>query len=114
MSNIQNVREALKQIPSLDEILKSFNLENIPLQLLKNRLRLLLEEVRNDIKNKNISSDNIHDYVVRRASKEFNSLSKSSLKKVINGTGIILNTSLGRAPISKSILDSISEIISIR
>ena len=111
MSNIQNVREALKQIPSLDEILKSFNLENIPLQLLKNRLRLLLEEVRNDIKNKNISSDNIHDYVVRRASKEFNSISKSSLKKVINGTGIILNTSLGRAPISKSILDSISEYI---
>ncbi len=110
MSNINNVREALKEIPSLDDILKSFDLKSIPLELFKDRLRQVLEKLRDNISNNNIPK-NIKNYIVKKASYEFSKISKSSLGKVINGTGIILNTSLGRAPLSKSILDSVSESI---
>ena len=39
-----------------------------------------------------------------KINKEYNMFSKNSLQSVINGTGIILHTGLGRAPISKEIL----------
>ena len=110
MSKTNDVREALKKIPSLDEILQSFNLENIPLHLFKDRLRKSLQKIRDNIKNNNIPDD-IFKYTLDRASKDFDYVSNSSLKRIINGTGIILNTGLGRAPISKSILDSVSESI---
>ena len=54
MSKTNNAREALKKIPSLDEILQSFNLDNIPLQLFKDRLRKSLQKVRDNIKDNNI------------------------------------------------------------
>ena len=110
MSNINNVREALKEIPSLDDILKSFDLKNIPQELFKNRLRQILEQLRGNISNNNIPK-NIKKYIDEKASYEFSKISGNSLRKVINGTGIILNTSLGRAPLSKSILDSVSDSI---
>ena len=110
MSKTNDVREALRKIPSLDEILQSFNLKNIPLHLFKDRLRKTVQKIRNNIKNNNIPDD-IFKYTLNKASKDFDYVSNSSLKRVINGTGIILNTGLGRAPISKSILDSVSESI---
>ena len=110
MSKTSDVREALKKIPSLDEILQSFNLDNIPLQLFKDKLRKSLQKVRDNIKDNNIP-DNISKYTLDQASKDFDYVAHPSLKRVINGTGIILNTSLGRAPISKSILNSINETI---
>ena len=50
MSKTNDVREALRKIPSLDEILQSFNLENIPLHLFKDRLRKSLQKIRDNIK----------------------------------------------------------------
>ena len=50
MSKTNNVREALRKIPSLDEITQSFNLENIPLHLFKDRLRKSLQKIRDNIK----------------------------------------------------------------
>ena len=98
MTKPKNVREAFKRIPSLDEILKSYNLENIPLELFKNKLRESLKKIRFKIENDNIPND-IYQHTLDEALKDFNYIKGPSLKRVINGTGIILNTRLGRAPI---------------
>ena len=110
MTKKKNVREAFKEIPSVDEILKSINLDSLPLHLLKIRIKQSIEKIRVKISNDDIPND-IYSYTIEKIRKDVDSLSIPSLKSVINGTGIILNTSLGRAPISKSILDSVSDTI---
>ena len=111
MSKKNNAREAFKEIPSVDEILNKIkDSEHIPYHLLKTNIRELLENLRIDIKN-NKSPKNISEYISDRVDIILKKNSFSSLKSIINGTGIILNTGLGRAPLSKEIIDSISDTI---
>ena len=111
MSKKNNAREAFKEIPSVDEILNKIkDSEHIPYHLLKTNIRELLENLRIDIKN-NKSPKNISEYILDRVDIILKKNSFSSLKSIINGTGIILNTGLGRAPLSKEIIDSISDTI---
>ena len=111
MSKKNNAREAFKEIPSVDEILNKIkDSEYIPYHLLKTNIRELLENLRIDIKN-NKSPKNISEYILDRVDIILKKNSFSSLKSIINGTGIILNTGLGRAPLSKEIIDSISDTI---
>ena len=110
MTNNKNAREAFKKIPSVDEILKTIDLESLPVHFLKSRINQILHNVREDIISDNIPTD-IYRFVMDEVEKQVKYISKPSLKSVINGTGIILNTSLGRAPISKSILESVSKTI---
>ena len=97
-----NVREALKNLPSVDELIKSHQYD-IPLILFKKKINLVLDQVRKKI----LSGDdigNIKKYIDDKILLSFNKYKQNSLRQVINGTGIILHTGLGRAPISKEIL----------
>ena len=97
-----NTREVFKQIPSVDQIIKNYQLE-IPKDYFKYCVNLVLDEVRFDIQNgKEI--DDIKLYVNDKINQKINHISNNSLKEVINATGIILHTGLGRAPISEEIL----------
>ena len=97
-----NVREALRNIPSVDEVLNTYH-PNVPLVLFKKNINLVLDSVRNEIvsgkKIKNLTS-----YIDTKINLVVDNLNTKSLKQVVNGTGIILHTGLGRAPISKEIL----------
>ena len=112
MTKKENVREAFKKIPSLDRILGSIDLEldSLPLHLIKTKIKESLQKIRVEINNNNIPKD-IYKYTIDKVLEDVKYISTPSLKSLINGTGIILNTSLGRAPISKSILDSVSNTI---
>ena len=112
MTKKENVREAFKEIPSLDKILRSIDLEldSLPLHLIKTKIKESLQKIRLEINNNNIPKD-IYNYTIDKVLEDVKYISTPSLKSLINGTGIILNTSLGRAPISKSILDSVSDTI---
>ena len=97
-----NTREVFKKIPSVDQIIKNYQLE-IPKDYFKYCVNLVLDEVRFDIHNgKEI--DDIKLYVNDKINQKINHISNNSLKEVINATGIILHTGLGRAPISEEIL----------
>ena len=97
-----NTREVFKKIPSVDQIIKNYQLE-IPKDYFKYCVNLVLDEVRFDIQNgKEI--DDIKLYVNDKINQKINHISNNSLKEVINATGIILHTGLGRAPISEEIL----------
>ena len=111
MTQKNNVRAAFQEIPSVDEILSKVNqLSSIPTHLLKTKINQLLDKLRKEIQDEKIPSD-IPEYVLSKVDKIINDLSKNSLRSVINGTGIILNTGLGRAPISKEIIISVAESI---
>ena len=104
MSAKQNkVREALKNIPSVDEIINKFQITDTPLKFLKYSINIELSNIRTKI----LAGENINDikkYTFNKINKIFNKIKNNSLQPVINGTGIILHTGLGRAPISKDIL----------
>ena len=97
-----NVREALKNLPSVDELIKSHQYD-IPLILFKKKINLVLDQVRKKILNGD-NIGNIQKYIDDKIILSLNKYKQNSLRQVINGTGIILHTGLGRAPISKEIL----------
>ena len=103
----------LKKIPSVNDLLisKKFSKKNIRRELLKNIINKELDLVRKILKNDNsanISKAEIESNILLR----IDSLSNSYLKKIINGSGVILHTNLGRAPLSKAISKNIYDVIS--
>ena len=101
----KNTREVLKNIPSIDEFIRKFsdNFSLIPIDFLKLKINNELNKIRSEFK-EGLSVSSPKDYINNRLLKLYNKISQKSLKPVINGTGIILHTGLGRAPISKEIL----------
>ena len=97
------VRDALKSIPSIDEILNYFNSSSLPAAFAKFHINKTLKKIRTDFKNE-LFIDNPKSYIEDTFQILFNKINRKSLRPVINGTGIILHTGLGRAPISKEIL----------
>jgi L-seryl-tRNA(Ser) seleniumtransferase len=108
-----NAREALKQLPSVDDLLNQFSKFNqlIPYNLFKSTIQSTLKEFRNEIQNGE-KIENIQKSILDTLSVQLESLSQPNLQRVINGTGIILHTGLGRAPISTPILQKAMENIS--
>ena len=110
MNRSQKVRVAFKEIPSVDTILERYkdDLNSAPYPLYINTIRSVLDAIRTEIKN-GIQFADIPNHTYNQVSSAIESISTINLRQVINGTGIILHTGLGRAPISKEILyDSIN------
>ena len=57
-----------------------------------------------DIQNSSPIND-ISNYTLGKVEQALNAISTLNLQQVINGTGIVLHTGLGRAPISKKVFN---------
>ena len=94
-----------KKLPSIDELYQVLDIKKIqyPRNIIKTELRKILRSVRKDIELKKINS-NIKEETISRAKRSIKILTSFKLNRVINGTGIVLHTGLGRSPLSKKIL----------
>ena len=97
-----------KEIPSVQDILKELDNtipvhENFVLKLVRSQIALFREQAKRNKLNSNRSE------LIREIAKRVNHQSQSTLKNVINGTGIVLHTNFGRAPISKKIMRRIAD-----
>ena len=113
MNNADKVRETFREIPSVDDILANFHKEisliTYPLAL--RTIRATLNEVRNDIQ-QSLPIKNISEHTFNKVKLALKNLSLPNLKQMINGTGIILHTGLGRAPLSKKLVrDALQNIL---
>ena len=99
-----NNKNLYKQIPSVDEIIKNLSSELLllPKNLLKKIINDSIKEIKIDISNKKINK-HIDVALNNLILGKLNEINRPHFNKVINGTGIILHTGLGRAPISKKI-----------
>jgi len=100
------VRAALKSLPSVDDLLKAFPPENyrVTRPQARNAVRAVLAEVRQQI----LDGMEIPDAgsAVRAAVREqMGALARPRLGAILNGTGVVLHTGLGRAPLSRQVLD---------
>ncbi len=97
--------ERLRSIPSVDQVLQCNELSEVRKivahPILVSCVRGSIEQVRSEfLHNHDLSSDNVLDRIVNSVNTAIQSQAKQSLRPVINATGIILHTNLGRAPLA--------------
>ncbi|MEO2067890.1 MAG: L-seryl-tRNA(Sec) selenium transferase [Desulfurobacteriaceae bacterium] len=107
-------KELLRKIPKVDLFLKDeellSTLGDFPKTFLVDAIRTTLEKVRKEIlegKRKDLNLEEIKKEII----KELKKLTKPKLHKVINATGVVLHTNLGRAPISKKVAEHLANLI---
>ena len=70
--------------------------------------RKIVDEIRKKIREKSFSFSK--EKIITAILEELEALASETLKPVINGTGVIIHTNLGRAPIGENILKHITEV----
>lgn len=106
-------------LPSVDEILeyKSIRelLDKVPRQLMIDSIRQEIDSLRTRIRNQEISKeelleemDSLVSNILSRALK----LDEYGLKSVVNATGTIIHTNLGRSLLNKSVLEHVNQVAS--
>ena len=103
--NTSTRRELFKEIPSIDELCQILDIISIPYpqKNIKYIIRKTLAAIRRDVESGKINKD-IRSIVIERAKRDVQNGTAFNLQSIINGTGIVLHTGLGRAPLSKKII----------
>ncbi len=103
-------QKQLKTLPAVSEVLLEVNLStDIDQRILTLWINEVLEEYRYIAKKGKLKQDRkkiIQNIVLNVLAK-----SQGSLRSVINGTGIVLHTGLGRAPIHRQVIKEASKIM---
>lgn len=107
------MREKLRELPSVNELLQHSKLqtafESFNYEWVKERVQGEIESTREAIlAGRDVSV--IDDEMIERVLQNLASLQQSSLRTVINGTGTILHTNLGRAILSESAVDAMVKV----
>jgi len=112
-SDANAVTGLLRQIPSVDELLGRESLRRLEAELghrvVVQAARTVLQSVREGIANgtlKAFSPAGLEENVAAAA----RDLAAYSLEAVINATGVILHTNLGRAPLARKAVERLAEI----
>ena len=105
----------LRSLPSVDSLLRSLPIISLIEQynrpLVTYAVRNTVAGIRARIGKKGNAGDPSIDAIVTGVKKAVTAITTSSLKPVINATGIVLHTNLGRAPMGEAILKEIAPII---
>ena len=108
-----NTNEVLRKLPQVDEILKSkdlsFIVTNLPHDFLVNCIREVLMDTRANVLN-GITKDINESEIIQNVLTKIDKKSKPSLRRVINATGTVLHTNLGRAVVSKKATEAIINV----
>ena len=105
-------QNALKEIPPVNDLLQKLEVKSIiekyGKELVTDKIRDVIEEFR---KEPNLYSRNeISTYILNKLNEFIDNYKRVGLKKVINATGIVLHTNLGRAPLPKDAINSIIDV----
>ncbi|MEG2295269.1 MAG: L-seryl-tRNA(Sec) selenium transferase [Oscillospiraceae bacterium] len=111
-----NTKHALlRTLPKVDDVLAhtiiSELLCNTPRQVVLDCIRMVLMGIRQEILSGCFEQDYIElAFVANMVKKQAQLLCTSSLRRVINATGVVLNTNLGRAKLSEQAVVQILEV----
>lgn len=105
----------LRNLPPVDEILQDEGVNHL-LQIynrefVTQKIRQAVNQIRNEMKNRDgeLSRTELTEMIQDRLQQLINRASSGTLRKVINGTGVVLHTNLGRSPLGPAALQYINE-----
>ncbi|MBP2626785.1 MAG: selA [Firmicutes bacterium] len=108
-------KATMRDIPAIDRLLEGLTtqpeLAQFSHQIIVSKLRTVVEEARNKLK-QNKSVDVSVESLVFKVRSELLALGSCSLHRVVNATGVVLHTNLGRAPLGKSAVRMVDDIMS--
>jgi L-seryl-tRNA(Ser) seleniumtransferase len=106
-------RVLLRGLPSMSALLERDDVRDwlvaFPRVTVTESLQAAVDATREAILGGNLNGDLDTESIIARAEAELVSRSIPSLRRVINATGIVLHTGLGRAPLCEAAIDAISE-----
>ena len=97
----------LRQLPAVDAVLELEGLQDLPRPLVLRATRRVLERWRDAVRTGSLSELPEIESAVRA---EAGRLGESKIRRVINATGIVLHTNLGRAPLAPSAAEAVGEV----
>lgn len=107
------LQDELRKIPGVDKLLHEPELAKLASQvgteLVTYSIRLVLEAEREKVFSG--SSANSLNEIIREVKKHIHRVTGFDFKPVVNATGIILHTNLGRAPLGKELLKEIEPVL---
>ncbi len=90
--------DSFRELPSVDQLLRSLAIRDVPQEVITAEIRAELAERRDALKRGLAQDDTPVEIAVRR---RLEALAEPSLRPVINATGVVLHTNLGRAPLPR-------------
>ncbi len=117
---LEHMKSVVRQLPAIHELQQDtrFNAMLQSKQVSKEKLTEWLQEtvadIRRDVLDGNLEVDestpiSFHDYIFARLSERLSRHSSFTLRRVINGTGTVLHTNLGRARLSEQAINQVIE-----
>lgn len=110
----------LRNLPSIDQLLRRDGLQPLIAaagrDTVRDRLREVLDEFRQELVGRNGKADSLGDAtklaeeIEQRLAARFASRQQAQTQRVINATGVVLHTNLGRAPLGQSAIQAINEV----
>ncbi|MDQ7082057.1 MAG: hypothetical protein Q9N34_03000 [Aquificota bacterium] len=100
------MEKLLRDIPQISRIIENFK-GKYPEELIKRAAREITELYRREILEGRRRSV---DWIYRDVERRIEELLSSSLKRVINATGVVINTNLGRAPLGDEVAEFVENI----
>lgn len=115
-----NKKNILSNLPSVDELLNSKEItaliNEVPRTVVVNNIRACLQKHRNNVlKMEESELVNFHidiDLLINEIRTKSKSFIEMNLKEVINGTGVVLHTNLGRSLLSDEIKEQVWSVAS--
>src|SRR5687767_7934282 len=95
--------DARRAIPSVERLLASPAIERVLERAPRSRVIELLRAIQDDVRGGVISTGDAEWYA-QQVTERLRSADRPSLHSVINATGVVLHTNLGRAPLSSAAL----------
>lgn len=110
---------SLRYLPSKDTLLRSEAIQQAISRLgraaVSFELDALLDELRNELSRPGTNSMNreaITRLLEERLNQKFAARSREQMRRVINATGVVLHTNLGRAPLASEAIERVVEVAS--
>ena len=111
---MEDRRELLRKIPKIDEVLQDerlfFFTESTPRAVIVDSAREVIDELRKDILEGRRSQVGTKETLMTEIVARITGKKKKSLRRVINATGVVLHTNLGRANLSDKACESIMDV----
>jgi len=101
------MRELLRQIPQVSKLLQEYGNMHEDYSLVKRAIKQAVDRVRREIlAGKRTNLEDLREVI----NEELSRLKKTNIRRVINATGVVINTNLGRSVLSEEVANFVKEI----